>query len=284
MSARLTPYELAFGPPEYERDVFPEIRDELRATGRAAPDPDAFLRLESVGRAMRALGDEAAPSVPDALEMRQHARLLFQGFRFWDASRPFWVLGDATTRRLLTSTTIVGDWRFTPPADAGYVQFARHLIWARTAEDAPAEPVDGAFWAMSRRDARAAEARMDILLVLGMHPDRPGFSAVDVTGWLPGRPPGHWADSTVRAGEQDFANVLPGGDLRGLFSLTSGEEVLKLLSRVFHFLAVHTEAVAEPGVDLDATAGSRLELPPSGLPARIVSTDAEPGEEGGRQE
>ena len=272
MSARFTPYELAFGPPDFESRIFPEILEELRSTAPRLPDPDAFLRLETVGRALRALedGDNTRPLT--AFEMREHARLLFQGFRFWAADRPIWVLDEPLTRKLLTSTATVGDWRFAPPAAAGYLQFGRRIVWARTSEDAPAESVDGAFWAVSPVSAGAGESRLDILLVLGMHPDRPGFSAVDVTGWLPAPPPGHWADAKVRAAEADFANVLPGGDLRGLFAVTSGEEVMKLVSRVFHFLATYPGAIGEAGIDRGATPASRLDLPPSALAAHTVSS------------
>jgi hypothetical protein len=271
MSARFTPYELAFGPPDFEAEVFPGILDEWRSTGTGLPDPDVFLRLEAVGRALRTLqGDESDVSV-GSLQMREHARLLFQGFRFWAANRPIWVLDDILTRELLRSDAKLGEWSFATPAPAGYLQLGRRIVWARTSEDAPAESVDGAFWALSPMDPSRDGARLDILLVLGMHPDRPGFSAVDVTGWLPAPPPGHWADVRVRPDEPDFANALPGGELRDLFALISGEEVMKFVSRVFHFLATHEDAIGEPGVNLDAAPASRIDLPPSALAARSVS-------------
>jgi hypothetical protein len=271
MSARFTPYELAFGPPDFESEVFPGILDEMRPTGPGLPDPDAFLRLEAVGRTLREMEGRDEPRSLSALEMREHARLLFHGFRFWAAHRPIWVLDDRLTRELLESLSPVGEWPFAAPAPAGYLQLGRRIVWARTSEDAPAESVDGAFWAVSPIDPARSRSRVDILLVLGMHPDRPGFSAVDVTGWLPLPPPGHWADGKVRSDEPDFANVLPGGDLRGLFALISGAEVMKLMSRVFHYLATHRSAVGEPGIDPGAPSPSRLDLPPSALAARRVS-------------
>lgn len=269
MSARFTPYEMAFSPPEYEDQLFPGISAELLATGGQEPDPDGFLRLATVGRALQAIEDADATLPADAI--REHARLLFQGFRFWVAEKPLWALDEPVTRGLLTSTTALGDWSFTAPTRAGYLQLARHVVWAQTTVDAPAEPVDGMFWAISETGDGQAGQRLDTVLVLGMHPDRPGFSAVDVTGWLPAATPGHWGDIKVRADEPDFTSVLPGGDLGSLFSVTSGEEVMKLLSRAFHYLSVHAGEIGEPGTDLDAAPASRHELPPSRLAARIVT-------------
>jgi hypothetical protein len=64
-----------------------------------------------------------------------------------------------------------------------------------------------------------------VLGVFGIHPDRPGFSVVEVSGRRPvglARPDG----STV------FSSTLPGGASAGLSSLAGEEELLELGWRV----------------------------------------------------
>jgi len=57
---------------------------------------------------------------------------------------------------------------------------------------------------------------------------------IDVAVPLPEGPPGHWGDLQAREDEPDFTNLLPGGELRGLYSLVSVAEALKLASRLFY--------------------------------------------------
>ncbi|MGH7552155.1 MAG: hypothetical protein ACREMQ_03910, partial [Longimicrobiales bacterium] len=123
-------------------------------------------------------------------------------------------------------------------------QLPRHRLWSRIEDGATAEAVDGFFWTMIGHPDAAAPpyTRLDVLLALGMHPGRPGISVIDVGVTVPGEPAGHWADIHAREEGDDFANVLPGGELSGLHALVNTAEVLKLVSRVFYDLCHESSA------------------------------------------
>lgn len=238
---RATPYDLVFGAGPFESERFPEIRDEGRARGVRATDPDAFVQLQAVGRLLRELTPDDAPGSA-VLEV---GRLLFHAYHFWLFGKHVLIVDEPLARRLLAAPPIVGEWQLAPPQPAGYLQLPRNLLWARAQPDAPPEPVDGLFWAMiGEADAAVPPyPRLDALLALGLRADRPGLTVVDVSTPL-GDLPGHFADARGRDQGADFANVLPGGELAGLFALVSRLEALKLLSLCF-WQAAHPDALAE---------------------------------------
>ncbi len=246
---RPTPYELAFGEGAFESEHFPAIRAEARERAVDAADPDRFLLLAAVGALLRELPPEGA----GAGQLRELGLLLFQGYHFWLYGRRVFVVEPELARRLLARPPTVGEWELTPPHPAGYLRLPRNLVWARVAEGAPAEPVDGLFWTMVGRQDPATPPydRLDTLLALGLRSDRPGLSVVPVAARLPGGP-GHGADLRARESPPDapapadFANVLPGGELGGLHSLVNEAEVLKLVSLLFWHAASHPGAVG-PG-------------------------------------
>lgn len=242
--ARPTPYELAFGVGDFEREAFPEIRAEARGRDVDAWEPERFLQLASVGGLLRELLPADAPGAA----IREAGQLLYHAYHFWEGGRRGVLLDVALARELLGPLPRIGEWELTPPAPSGYLQLPRSLLWARVDESAPAEPVDGLFWTMRALDDPAAPpyATVDTLLVLGLRPDRPGFSVVHVGAELPGGP-GHWGDLEARApgAGDDFSSVLPGGELSGLRSIVTEAEVLKLLSRCFWYAAVHPGSLVE---------------------------------------
>ena len=71
------------------------------------------------------------------------------------------------------------------------------------------------------------------LFVLGLMPGRPGFSVMEVSSAHAESEPVSIAELTARSAGEDFANVLPGGDLQGHFALTNTAEALKLAARCF---------------------------------------------------
>jgi hypothetical protein len=78
------------------------------------------------------------------------------------------------------------------------------------------EPLDGYF-----QYALPGDESLQVLGVFGMHPERPGFSVVEVSG------PRTMA--LARAdGSALFATTLPGGAAAGLFSVSGEEELLEL--------------------------------------------------------
>jgi len=272
MTARLTPWEVAFGPERYGAEVFPAIRRAAHDLGARASVLDAFMMMEAVRLHLHELIAGDVPTEPPADALLEYGALLFHGFRFWSHDRSLYLLTDDLARSLFDAALPLGEWQLAPPVPAGYVQLPRHLLWARVATDVPAEPIDGFFWSVAgtHADDEAPWQRLDLLLALGMRPDRPGFSIIDVTTALPAPPPGHFGDVSARAGGDDFSNILPGGEMTGLYGVTSVAEALKLASRTFHHIATRPWTVSEPQRLESAPAEASFEMPPSTLPARTV--------------
>jgi hypothetical protein len=255
--ARPSPYRLVFGGDGeggIEAEAFPAIREEAAERGVDASDPERFIMLSATGSLIR----ELLPEDAEARAVLEAGQLIFQGYHFWRFGRCGYELDRPLAQRLFSRPDRVGEWELTPPHPAGYLALPRNLVWARIEAGAPAESVDGAFWTMIGREDPATPpyARLDALLVLGLRADRPGFSVVPVGAPVPGSP-GHWADVRARpeASGADFANVLPGGELKGLHALVTEAEVLKLLSLVFRHVAARPLAVDETGLIRDAANG-----------------------------
>ena len=291
--ARLTPYELAFSPEQFEAEVFPGIREEAEVRGVRTGAPAEFLMLGLVGGALREHMPAAAES--DAAEaasgtvagavLDEYGRLFFQAYHFWRYGKRLLVPETRLVRMLVDDAPRAGDWALTPPHPAGYLQLPRHLFWVEHSPGAPPEPVDGIFWTMVGEDDAEEPPfrRLDLVAVSGMRPGRPGFSTMGAAAELVGSRPGHWADADARPDGRDFASVLPGGDLDRLYSLTTALEVLKLVSLTFWYIATHpdaTVAVDPPAPDETESPGPH-DLPPSTLPyERIELTTESSGDPG----
>lgn len=265
--ARLTPYELVFGD-GIEAERFPAIREEVEARGAATAAPERFLLL---GRAMELLR-ELAPDEAGADAVGRYGALVHQAWHFWRYGRRVLVLDAALARRLVVGFAEVGAWMLTPPHPAGYLQLPRHLFWARVEASSPPEPVDGFFWTMiGVGDPETPPyERLDLLLVLGMRAGRPGFGTIPVAAGLEAARVGHWADAEARPGGEDFANILPGGELQGWYGLITELEALKLASRIFRYVAVNPEALSEPERARPAGAAAARALPASALPFQVI--------------
>jgi len=274
MIARLTPFELAFGAERFDREAFPAIRDEATERGVDTDAREAFLMLANAGELLRELGPEpdapgtAATSHGPPDSVRQFGALLFQAYRFWADGRHLLTIDSRLLRDLLAAGPI-GEWRFGTPHTSGYVQVPRHLLWARIDDEAPAEAVDGFFWVHTDRPA-GRQGRIELLVALGMHPGRPGFSVIDTVAPLPAASPGHWGDEDARTGAADFENILPGGEMRDLLAVASTTELLKLASRIFHYVA-HTPAALRPADASQRDETSTHALPPSSIPAIAIT-------------
>lgn len=274
-AARLTPYELVFATGDLETQLFGEIQEELGTAPGLAADPERFASLASVARALGRVLPEDLP----APALGRYTLLLFHAYHFWRFGRPLFLL-EAALARELVALPPVGEWELTPPGPAGYLQLPRHLFWARVAANTAPEPVDGIFWVMlgETDPAEPPFHRLHALLALGLRPDRPGFSTIEVSAELAGT--GHWADADARPDAADFGNVLPGGEIQGLYALLTEMEVLKLLSRCFWHIARHPQALAAPESATPAPAApaaSPHALPPSRLAFRRVRPVAQHG-------
>lgn len=230
---RLQPYDLAFAGTPFESEHFPLIEEDAAAHQARTAEPAEFLMAAPVGSVLRDVLEDQ-----DGTAAEQFGPLLYQGYHFWHFGRQVFSLEESELRSLLDDTTPIGDWPLTAPAPAGYLQFPRNLVWSRIEEGARPEPVDGIFWTMVGTDAPGDPPfpRIDLLLVLGLLPGRPGFSVIPAGATLPAEN-GHFGDIDAREHGIDFRNVLPGGELQNLYALTNEAEVLKLVSRIFRRLS-----------------------------------------------
>lgn len=257
----LDPYSLAFATPHFEQEAFPAMEAEARQRGIPLDDPDAFRLLASAGELLREL---AAPAPASAGAMHSDlgpfAALLFHAFQFYRFGRSRWVLEPALLEWLLGSSVQIGTWRLAPPAPAGYVRFPRQRVWSRVADGVAAEPVDGFFWSKVATEelAKAPHVHLDVLLCLGVRADRPGFTVIETAVRFGPADGGHFGDVEARPGAEDFANILPGGELTGLHALVNVAEVLKLVSRVFWYLTTHRDAASAQSKDGVAISVVRL--------------------------
>lgn len=279
-TARLTPYELLFGAEDADDRLFPPIAEEAASRDLPLDDPDRFLFLTSVGKLLRGIAGDPAESAgtPEAQEMaevadepgeemRQYGRLLYHTFHFWRAGKKLLVLEPDVARRLVDEVTAVGEWSLTTPSPAGYVQLPRHLFWAAPAPAMAPEPADGFFWTYTEREGEAPS--LQVLVALGLRPDRPGFSVVPAEGRLDDV--AHWADARGRTDGEDFESTLPGGELDRLYSLETATEVLKLASLCFWQISAYPESLAaEERADPEAAEGDPRHMGPSSLPYRRV--------------
>lgn len=244
--ARPSPYEIGTPGRAFRERVFGEIREEAGTSGADLADPGAFLRLEATGSALRELcGDSGGGIWGDPF-----GAFIFHAFHFWVAGERLYSVGEGAARSLAASPPESFRWQGELPAVAGYVQLPIHLFWSPAGEEGSAEPVDGFFW------TQCAGRTLSLLVAMGIRRNRPGFSLTELPpAGMAGA--GEWPCAQVREEGEDFAPVLPGGDLGRLHSILTLGEMLKLAARIF-FASVSGE---EPPLasDRTAVAGSGLE-------------------------
>jgi hypothetical protein len=208
---RPTPFDLVFE--SAAQTSFPAIQAALTAKGRDPRDRDAFLMLGEVVTLLRELRpDEGLGEAIDQL-----AALVHHGFLFWDAGSHILELDSAQMEHLLGSPA--------PRRETGldkavfYTQLPERRLWAKVIPGEPHEPLDGFF-----QYPALEQAELRVLGVFGVHPDRPGFSVVEVAGPRP--------LALARSdGSPLYAPTLPGGAAAGLYSVAGEEELLDLAWR-----------------------------------------------------
>lgn len=213
---RATPYELIFGAPVFDESQFEAVREQVDVHGAASAGE--LLLLPAAGELLRAL----VPGEGGQETIAHVGALLFSAFRFWRHGLHVYRMPEWMVRELLTGSAPAAS--AAPPGPAGYVQLPRNVIWASIAEGVAPEPVDGFFW--SAPDPAGAE-RLDLLFALGVRPGRPGISLFDVSLETVQQLDA-WKSVRVRPEGEDFANVLPGGELQDYHSIVTGAEALKL--------------------------------------------------------
>ena len=210
-SARLTPFDLVFT--DAAEAVFPAIRHALESTQQDPRDRDAFLMLREVVTLLRDLRpDEGLGEGIDQL-----AALVHHAYLFWASGRqtievPAEQLATLLDAELRADTSA-------EEHEPCYAQLPLRRIWASVVPGEPPEPLDGCFI------HQADSSTLRVLGVFGIHPDRPGFSVVEVAGSRPAR-------LLRNDGTALFSPTLSGGARAGLYSVAGEEELLELGWRV----------------------------------------------------
>jgi hypothetical protein len=206
--SRPTPFDLVFQPAAHTS--FPTIREAVELTGQDPRDRDRFLMQREVVTLLRELRpDEGLGEGIDQL-----AALVHHGYLFWD--------GGGLTVELPLDRLIERHEETSKPDEPGvrgpayYAQVPERRIWAQVIPGEPHEPLDGCFV----HDLPESD-EIRVLGVFGIHPERTGFSVVEVTGPAP--------RVLQRVdGSELFASRLPGGVAAKLFSIAGEEELLEL--------------------------------------------------------
>jgi hypothetical protein len=239
--ARMTPYELVFTEGEFESRIFPRIRAEAVAEAVESLNPERFAFLSTAADVVRELTPDDAPA--DALY--QYRALLFHVYHFWLSGRPLYVVDPAVARYLVEAPPSFEGWSFDPPGPAGYVQLPANLFWSSIAADATPEPVDGYFFTATEGVDRTGKrfGHLELLMVLGIRRSRAGFSVIPLETQL--GPEIIDALQPPARSEGDFANMLPGGEIEGLYSILTTNEALKLPLRVFAYMERYPRELTE---------------------------------------
>lgn len=221
---RRSPYEAVFTVEGLDERGFAVIEEEGRRLGADLSRREQFARIDAVA-------DLLAHLIPESFEtgaLDRYLEIIFHGFHFWRAGRPFYAFEEGVVRSLIERPPDLRDRTLRLPHPAQYLELPRNLLWAAVT-DGPPEPLEGLF-ARSLVEPDGTE----VLFVLGMWPERPGFSVAGLT--FP-------ADAPLVAHADAFHSDLPGADLAGLYSLGSAGEAIALLARLVWYIAAYTEAV-----------------------------------------
>lgn len=256
---RLTPYELVFTEGDFEAETFPQIRAETGDGEIETLRRDRFDFIRTAGKVVREVTPADAP--PDALE--QYRAILFHAFHFWAAGRQLYVLESAAARYLVEAAPPLTEWEFEIPSRSLYLQLPANLFWSSISPDTPPEPVDGFFVTCTTGIDPIGEPynHLDVLVVLGIRRGRAGFSVIPVTTEIGSGIPDPWGAEERTDG--DFKNVLPGGELSGLYSILTTGEVLKLVGRSLWYIGSFADSLV--AVDAPEPREDQREPPPSHL-------------------
>lgn len=237
---RRTPFDLIFQ--QISQDAFPRIRTVLEENGHDPRDRDRFIMLREVVTLLRDLRPEEG--LGGGID--QLAALVHHAYLFWAAGG---VTVELTQERLpdLLASPPTDEAAETPPAY--YAQVPERKVWAEVISGEASEPLDGCF-VHSSTDTGS----LRVLGIFGLHPEREGFSVVEVSGPRP-------AGLARENGSELFAPVLAGGARAQLFSLVGEEELLELGWRT-HELGARSWELRARGPELGVTI-SQLPAPSS---------------------
>lgn len=211
--SRLHPFDYVFG--ELAPERFPALRQAAEATSYDLENRITFQRFQPVLDLLAELVPPESGQLTGAA-VEQYAALLYVAYRYWSAGLHSFELSRDQVRAMLQNEAT--DLPPVVPHGACYVQLPERWFWARIDPQSPYEPLDGVFVAASPQEAGAT-----VVAILGLRPDRGGFSQLALSVAL-----ADWerAGETVR--RPLFAPVMAGGDRAGVYSLVSEGELLYL--------------------------------------------------------
>lgn len=272
-----TPYELVFERPEFDARAFPAIRGEAERVGADPLKREEFSFLAAVAEAIGAM----APEEVGSEELEQHRALLYHAFNFWRYGRRVYAVDTAVARFLVEAAPALDDWELTVPHASVYLQLPPRLFWGSIAPGTPPEPIDGFFLCVSE-DLDALDVpfqQLEILMILGVRADRAGFSVIAFETEVGEGIGDIWAEQARGPDAKEYENVLPGGELSGLYSIVTAPEAIKLAGRILWFIDRHREGLVkvEPASDPEAEPERGPAIPPPRLPyTRVTLGDAAP--------
>jgi hypothetical protein len=211
--SRIDPFDHAFA--ELAEARFAAVGAEATATRRDTSDRAQFATLSSVQRILAELeSPEAVERDPEAAEA--YLTILFVAYRYWEAGRQRITVTAEQVENALRAASAGA----MPPVPHGacYLQLPERWCWAQIAPDAPHEPLDGLFVV-----ATEARGELTVVAVLGLRPDRPGFSEITVVARE-----ADVAQAAAQARTPPLAPVIDGGEAAGLKSVVTEGEVLHL--------------------------------------------------------
>ena len=222
--ARITPWELAFVSDKGARKFVSSVQEESEVRGADPKMLESFLTMASVDQFILGLGGAESE---EGASMR-FGGLAFHLYHFTTESCPLYLLTADAARYLVEGRPTGSP---TLPGASGYLQLPQHFFWTGVASSgASQESIDGIFWTAT------SGGLLHTLLVTGIRPDRPGLGVIP----LPPAPLNDapiWLDLEARGTEDDFSASLPGGELDGLYGVSTAGEVFKLLARIFAYIS-----------------------------------------------
>jgi hypothetical protein len=191
-------------------EILPGLRTTLEAAAVDEADRDAFLLHREVAQLIRDLEPEEGLGEGVA----QLAALVHHAYLYWrHGERTIRLNHDAATGLLKQGGHSASS---SAASDSWYLQLPRQLVWGRLGDEEPYQPCDGCFATTGAKGFR-------VLGVFGVHPDRMGYSIVEVAGV----PDDHQqADSGLR-----FSPQMDGAENAGLYSINTAEDLLVLAAR-----------------------------------------------------
>lgn len=220
MNDRVHPFDLlGFGDDE---EWLQSVVNEAEANSIDLNDRDRFAGMLCMGEVLKKL----VPPDATPAQIWQAAGLTFHCYHFRTTGKQTFNIEEPVLRELLSTGFVAGPIATIPPAKAGYVHLPRNRVWSQIDPESPPEAIDGFFFTGE-----------DLLFVLGLNPGRPGFSVLPVRAAHGETSITSVAELQAREEGEDFANVLPGGNIQGHFAVTNNLEAMKLAARCFWHLA-----------------------------------------------